>query len=226
MTPMLHALHYQPWLITPEAHAAMLSALSRTELFRDDTPQPPEPELLSVESGVGVVTIHGALMKRPGFFERLFLDATDMEAVSEALEAARKHLEESSHARAHAESAVAALDRREAELSEQNKLFNAALSNMPQGLCMFDANQDLLVCNDRYVEMGLKTLSEHFAEQGMDFAEEMEIRAQNARALLDLAEKYRVPIDMLWKPSGGIEATPAVGEPEDPPTLTGVRQPG
>src|SRR6185295_3519082 len=77
MTPMLHALHYQPWLITPEAHAAMLSALSRTELFRDDTPQPPEPELLSVESGVGVVTIHGALMKRPGFFERLFLDATD-----------------------------------------------------------------------------------------------------------------------------------------------------
>ena len=76
------------------------------------------------------------------------------------------------------------------------------------------------------VEMGLKTLSEHFAEQGMDFAEEMEIRAQNARALLDLAEKYRVPIDMLWKPRGGIEATPAVGEPEDPPTMTGVRQPG
>jgi hypothetical protein len=25
--------------------------------------------------------------------------------------------------------------------------------------------------------------------------------------LLDLAEKYRIPIDMLWKPSGGIEAT-------------------
>jgi capsid protein len=76
------------------------------------------------------------------------------------------------------------------------------------------------------VEMGLKTLSEHFAEQGMDFAEEMEIRAQNARALLDLAEKFGVPIDMLWKPSGGIAATPAVGEPEDPPTLTGLRQPG
>ena len=38
-----------------------------------------------------------------------------------------------------------------------------------------------------------KHSSEHFAEQGMDFAEEMEIRAQNARALLDLAEKYSVP---------------------------------
>ena len=89
MTPILHALHYQPWLITPEAHAAMLRALGRTEFFRDDTPQPPEPELLSVEGGVGIVTVHGALMKRPDFFARLFLGATDMEAVSEALAAAR-----------------------------------------------------------------------------------------------------------------------------------------
>ena len=60
----------------------------------------------------------------------------------------------------------------------------------------------------------------------LDFAEEMDIRAQNARALLDLAEKYKVPIEMLWKPSGGIAATPVVGEIEDPPALTGVRQPG
>ena len=76
------------------------------------------------------------------------------------------------------------------------------------------------------VEMGLKSLSEHYAEQGMDFAEEMEIRAQNARALLDLAEKYHVPIEMLYRPSGGIAATPAVGEIEDPPVVSGVRQPG
>ena len=76
------------------------------------------------------------------------------------------------------------------------------------------------------VEMGLKTLSEHFSEQGMDFAEEMEIRARNARALLDLADQYKVPLQMLWKPGGGIDATPAVGEIEDPPQLAGVRQPG
>jgi capsid protein len=75
------------------------------------------------------------------------------------------------------------------------------------------------------VEMGIKTLHAHYAEQGMDFAEEMEIRAQNARALLDLAEKYRVPLEMIYRPSGGIEATPVVGEVEDPPTVSGVRQP-
>ncbi|EDY21056.1 portal protein lambda [Chthoniobacter flavus Ellin428] len=67
------------------------------------------------------------------------------------------------------------------------------------------------------VETGLKTIEEHFAEQGMDFAEEMEIRAQNARALLDLAKKYDIPLEMLWNPDGGTAATPAVGESDDPP---------
>jgi len=60
--------------------------------------------------------------------------------------------------------------------------------------------------------MGLKTLSEHFAEQGMDFEEEMRIRAQNARRILDLAAEYNVPIEMLWGPGAGTNATPAVGE--------------
>ena len=45
--------------------------------------------MLTVENGVGIVTIHGALMKRPDFFARLLLDATDMEDVAAALEAAR-----------------------------------------------------------------------------------------------------------------------------------------
>lgn len=89
MTPMLHALHFQPWLITPETHAAMLRASSRVELFSHDSPQPPEPDLLTVDGGVGIVTVHGALMKRPDFFARLLLDATDMEDVAAALEAAR-----------------------------------------------------------------------------------------------------------------------------------------
>ena len=56
------------------------------------------------------------------------------------------------------------------------------------------------------VEMGLKTLAEHFAELGMDFTEEMEIRAQNAKALLELAEKYQVPLELLYRPSGGVSS--------------------
>lgn len=49
------------------------------------------------------------------------------------------------------------------------------------------------------VEMGLKTLSEHFSELGMEFEEEMRIRAQNARYILDLAAEYNIPVEMLWK---------------------------
>jgi diguanylate cyclase (GGDEF)-like protein len=36
---------------------------------------------------------------------------------------------------------------------DQEKLFETALNNMSQGLCMFDGDADLVVCNDRYIEM-------------------------------------------------------------------------
>jgi methyl-accepting chemotaxis protein len=39
------------------------------------------------------------------------------------------------------------------ELTIQNIRFNAALNNMPQGLCMFDAERRLVVCNERYARM-------------------------------------------------------------------------
>ena len=39
------------------------------------------------------------------------------------------------------------------ELSQQNVLFDAALNNMIQGLCLFDDNQKLIVVNRRYLEM-------------------------------------------------------------------------
>jgi diguanylate cyclase (GGDEF)-like protein len=38
-------------------------------------------------------------------------------------------------------------------LAVTNTRFDAALSNMPHGLSMFDANERLLVCNDRYCEI-------------------------------------------------------------------------
>ncbi|HMK79155.1 MAG TPA: PAS-domain containing protein [Xanthobacteraceae bacterium] len=38
-------------------------------------------------------------------------------------------------------------------LREQNLLFDAALNNMSQGLCMFDADQRLIVCNEQYIQI-------------------------------------------------------------------------
>jgi lambda family phage portal protein len=63
------------------------------------------------------------------------------------------------------------------------------------------------------VEMGLKTLTDHYAELGADFGEEVERRAQDAKLILDTAQKYGVPIEMLWKP---VNSTPLVAPPADP----------
>ena len=52
------------------------------------------------------------------------------------------------------------------------------------------------------VEMGLKTLTDHFAELGADFTDEIERRALDAKLIMDAAAKHGVPVEMLWKPSG------------------------
>jgi PAS domain S-box-containing protein len=43
--------------------------------------------------------------------------------------------------------------KRQKELAEHAARFNAAVENMPQGLCMFDVAHRLIVCNQRYREM-------------------------------------------------------------------------
>ncbi len=102
--------------------------------------------------------------------------------------AARQHLDQSVHARERAESALAALDARDAELSEQNRLFNAALAKMSQGLCMFDQDQKLLVCNDRYIEM--YGLSKELAKRGTPFRKIIESRIAKGLYVGDNAEAY------------------------------------
>jgi diguanylate cyclase (GGDEF)-like protein/PAS domain S-box-containing protein len=65
------------------------------------------------------------------------------------------------------------------KLNEQQKLqLDAALGNMSQGLCMFDASQRLIVCNKRYAELyglsdeqtkpgtSLRAILEHRVERG------------------------------------------------------------
>ncbi|MDB5602169.1 MAG: diguanylate cyclase [Xanthobacteraceae bacterium] len=48
---------------------------------------------------------------------------------------------------------VTAQKRIEASLEEANMRFNAALNNMSHGLCMFDGDKRLVVCNDIYAKM-------------------------------------------------------------------------
>jgi len=96
---------------------------------------------------------------------------------ADALEAARRNLGEATQAKERAEAALVDLDRHKAELTEQNRRFNAALGNMPMGLCMFDQEQRLLVCNDRYLDM--YGLSKDLAAPGTPFRKIIEARIEN-----------------------------------------------
>lgn len=46
-----------------------------------------------------------------------------------------------------------ARQRAEASLAEQNRRFDAALVNLPHGMCMFDAQERLILCNAQYSRM-------------------------------------------------------------------------
>jgi diguanylate cyclase (GGDEF)-like protein len=107
---------------------------------------------------------------------------------AEALESARHHLEDATRAKERAEAAAAELDRRKAELVEQNMRFNAALGNMPMGLCMFDADERLVVCNVRYVEM--YGLDKELAKPGTPFRKIIEARIANGLWVGEKPEDY------------------------------------
>lgn len=55
--------------------------------------------------------------------------------------------------------------------------------------------------NQTDIQMGLKSLSDHYAEQGMDFIEETERRAADARFIIDTAAKYNVPPSWVFRPN-------------------------
>jgi diguanylate cyclase (GGDEF)-like protein/PAS domain S-box-containing protein len=94
----------------------------------------------------------------------------------ELLAVARAETAEAEGARAVAEAVVREREQAEEKLREQKLQLDTALNNMSQGLCMFDGENRLVVCNERFLEMyGMSTelakpgchiseiLAQHFA---------------------------------------------------------------
>jgi diguanylate cyclase (GGDEF)-like protein/PAS domain S-box-containing protein len=116
----------------------------------------------------------------------------------------------------------------EAETLTQYERLNAAINNMPQGLCMFDAEQKLIICNTRYAELyGLKreetipgttlrTLLENrvasgtFTESSRDYVEKR-LAAAAARKpfyfVNELADGHLIAISYQPMLDGGCVAT-------------------
>jgi len=84
----------QPWLITPEAHAALVAA---ARAFFDSPAKPLDPEpdspLLTIEDGVGIVSIHGPMIRKPDLIAALLFGATDTDEIIAAVNEAAQHPE-------------------------------------------------------------------------------------------------------------------------------------
>jgi methyl-accepting chemotaxis protein len=98
-----------------------------------------------------------------------------------------------------------------AQIATQNIRFNAALNNMTQGLCMFDADRRLVVCNEPYariyslppelVKVGTphETIIGHRVKSGILAGEKTDIAANQKLAALNAhsAEKTSSRVDKL-----------------------------
>jgi lambda family phage portal protein len=59
--------------------------------------------------------------------------------------------------------------------------------------------------NQKDIEMGLKTLSENFAEQGKDPRQEIRQRAADAKLIMDTAKEFNIPVSMIFQPSSNAQ---------------------
>ena len=82
----------------------------------------------------------------------------------------------------------ALLQQREAELAAQNTRFDAAISNMSQGMCLYDAEQRIVFANDRYAE--IYGLTPEQVKPGTSLREIFEARAAKGAYRRATAEEF------------------------------------
>lgn len=93
----------------------------------------------------------------------------------------------------------AMLLKRDKELVEQNERFNAALANMSQGICLFDAEQRLIVSNQRYAD--IYGLDPELVRPGITLREILQLRIDKGFFAGGSPEAY-VEERMKWVSSG------------------------
>jgi ClpP class serine protease len=74
------------WLIQPEALRSMALAARAFNERGNPLPQPAQTNpLLSVEDGIGTVSIEGPILRKPDIFARVLMGATDSEEIGSAI---------------------------------------------------------------------------------------------------------------------------------------------
>jgi len=85
VTALDSLLQRQPWLIAPEALRAMATKAIGFFQSQVKLPEPAGNPLLSVDQGVGIVSLQGPLIRRPDLISRALFGATDIEEAIDAV---------------------------------------------------------------------------------------------------------------------------------------------
>jgi diguanylate cyclase (GGDEF)-like protein len=92
---------------------------------------------------------------------------------------------------------------RKAQLERVNLQLDVAMNNMTHGLCMFDSNQRLIVCNERYIQM--YHLSPELTKPGTELAEIFSHRTKMGTTVL--VQPDRELLGSVGSPAEGKVAT-------------------
>lgn len=89
------------------------------------------------------------------------------------------------------------------DMADQNRRFDAALANMPHGLCMFDADKDLLLCNAAYSR--LYDLPETLTRPGTPLWQILDYRQTAGNAPVQREAYFDVVVEAALKGSAASE---------------------
>ncbi len=89
------------------------------------------------------------------------------------------------------------------DMADQNRRFDAALANMPHGLCMFDADKNLLLCNAGYCR--LYDLPETLTRPGTPLWQILDYRQTAGNAPVQREAYFDVVVEAALKGSAASE---------------------
>jgi signal peptide peptidase SppA len=88
VTALDSLLSRQPWLITTDAMQGMVAQAVAFFDARIQLPDASRNALLAVVDGIGIIDLHGPLMRQPDLISSLLFGATDMNEVTDAIQEA------------------------------------------------------------------------------------------------------------------------------------------
>ncbi|HKJ61337.1 MAG TPA: EAL domain-containing protein, partial [Hyphomicrobiales bacterium] len=130
-----------------------------------------------LEKIASIIALTGCLAIAVKHVRTIIGKAAHGEDYAKALAESEQNMKAATLAHLEAQKALDQLAKSEKLLRVQNEQFNAVLGNMSQGVAMFDQNQRLVICNNRYKE--IYNFPPELTKSGTSVKEILEYRVKN-----------------------------------------------